>query len=321
MIARFSLWRRFFLLIFAGFVFNSCASQPKLVNPELPAAGFASLGLGASGYFYVDVPRSRSILGYVSLGGLEGKAAGRILDQVDTLSGALYPLGFPQRMILHARSHKNIPGGLGLALSFRWKKQRSPDGKPYWHSAPDGLSVALRGKEAFISDGNPFPEAPPVAVPEKIQEFQQRSLMVGWLENAGPPINKFLSDLGMPVQIPTDRILFGVYPMVSDKEGSADTPAAGGVYELRLRIETQNTPQSKALATLFSVVQDVPEGSEIKVKKEYLDLFKSFLTNPPIPDGAGLIVRTGPMNAREIALLFNEFSVYSQPKENKNADL
>jgi hypothetical protein len=326
MIARFPLRRLFLPLIFVGLALSSCASGPKLVGPELPGAEFASLGSGALGYFYVDVAPSRPLLDNISIGGMSGQGADRILDRVKLLSGAVYPSGSPRRIALHAWSQKNIPGGAGLALSSRWKKLRSPGGQPYWHSGKDGLSVALRGKEAFVSDGDPFPDIPAVTVPEKFQEFRRESLMAGWLENAGTPINNFLSDIGIPMQIPTERILVGIYPSVPDKQDgdeAANSEAVTGLYELRIRVETQNATQARTLTTMFSFMRgrSLSEDSGIKVKPEYLDIFRSFLDNPPIQDGGDLIVRTGPMNAREIALLFNRFSLYSQAKENKNADL
>jgi hypothetical protein len=171
-----------------------------------------------------------------------------------------------------------------------------------------------------------------VAAPDTLAELRWEAVLVGWLSNAGVPINNFLSAAGIPIRVPTDRVLFGVHRFVApDPEGeTADTDDGddgGGdgdqtippgsdpgtpLYVLRLRVETENANQARALAALLAFIRVFMESQDIQADVEYLETLRPLLANPPSQDGADLAIQTEPMGAREIALLFNRFAVYSQ---------
>jgi hypothetical protein len=240
----------------------------------------------------------------------------------------VYPGGAPQHLLLHAwRQKGNVPSASALFLSAKWKKTASPTGRNYYHSDSYGLSVSTQGSHAFVSDADPLAFEPAVATPDNLTEFQWEAIMLGWLDNAGTPINNFLSAAGIPVHIPTDRMLFGVYRSQApdadvdmamtgapdDGEPALPTAENGEpLYELRLRVETENPNQAKALAALLAFVRVFAESPEINVEAEYLAALRSLLMNPPSQDGPDLVIHTEPMGAGEIALLFNRFAVYSQ---------
>jgi hypothetical protein len=147
--------------------------------------------------------------------------------------------------------------------------------------------------------------------------------MLGWLDRAGEPINNFLSLAGAPVRIPTNRILFGVHRFqesngeTEEDAGDEEPPfqAAGSgepLYELRLRVETQNANQARALTTLLALLRVLMENPESNLEAQYRETLRPLLANPPSQEGADLAILTDPMTAEEIALLFNRFSVYSQ---------
>jgi hypothetical protein len=314
--------------LIAALALSSCASTPPLAAGHVPGEEFAYLAAGGLGYFFTDVKLSRPILNNVSVKGIDMTQTGRFLDKVDYLSGAMYPNGAPRHLLLHAwRQKGNVPSASALFLSAKWKKTASPTGRNYYHSDSYGLSVSTQGSHAFVSDADPLDFAPAAATPDGLTELRWEAIMLGWLDQAGTPINNFLSTAGIPVRIPTDRVLFGVYQSqppdadvdmamtgASDDEKPALPTAENGepLYELRLRVETENANQAKALAALLAFVRVFAESPDINVEAGYLAALRSLLMNPPSQDGSNLVIHTEPMSAGEIALLFNRFAVYSQ---------
>ena len=311
--------------IIAALALSSCASNPPSVTGVGPGGEFTYLAAGAQAYFHTDVRLSRSILENVAIAGVDMTRVGRFLDRVDFLSAAVYPGGAPQHLLLHAwREKGRVPSASALFLSAKWKKTASPGGRNYYHSDVYGLSVSTMGSHAFVSDADPFAFDPPAAPPEGLSELGWEAVMLGWIDQAGTPINRFLSATGIPVRIPTDRVLFGVYRSLElvdvdaeealDDAGPALQAAANGepLYELRLRVETENPNQAKALAALLAFVRVFTESPDIQVEAGYLAALRSLLMNPPSQDGPDLVIPTEPMGAGEIALLFNQFAVYSQ---------
>jgi hypothetical protein len=304
---------------------SSCASNPP---PATYATGgeFAYLTANGSAYFYADVKLSRPIMEHVSVRGVDMTRIGQFLDKVDFLSGAVYPNSAPQHLMLHAWKQKGkVPGASALFFSAQWKKTASPSGGNYYHSERYGLSVSTQGSHAFVSDADPLAFEPAVSAPEGLTELRWEAILLGWLDHAGAPINNFLSVAGIPVRIPTNRILFGVYRSqepnppaemeepVDDEEPPLPAVENGGpFYELRLRVETENTNQARALTTLLAFVRVLTESPDVKVAPEYLAALRPLLANPPSQVGSDLAIHTDPMSARELALLFNRFSVYSQ---------
>jgi hypothetical protein len=304
---------------------SSCASNPP---PAASATGgeFDYLAAGGLAYFYADLRLSQPILENLSLKSVDMTRIGRFLEKVDFLSGAVYPRGSPQQMMLHAWKQKGrVPGASALFLSAQWKKTASPGGGRYYHSERYGLSVSTQGSHAFVSDADPLAFESAVAAPDGLADLRWEAVMLGWLDHAGTPINNFLSIAGIPMRIPTDRILFGVYPSqgpdpsaemedsVGD-EGPQRRAAGNGepLYELRLRVQTENANQARALTTLLALVRTFTERPDINVDPEYLATLRPLLANPPSQAGQDLAIHTDPMDAREMALLFNRFSVYSQ---------
>jgi hypothetical protein len=296
---------------------------PKKGVSASPGGEFASLAPGGLVYFYADVKRTQPILAHISLKNIDMKQTLGLLGKVDFLSGAVYPKspsvpGAPRNILLHAwRQRGRIPGGGVLALSPQWEKTASRTGARYWHSSAYGLSAAIQKTEAFVSDGDPFIDGPPVAAPEKLEELRigasgrqaetPPALVLGWLENAGTPVNNFLSTLGLPVRIPAERIFFAIH----------ETP--GGqrpVYEVSLRIETRNANQARALVSILGLVRGLqakglPDAADTGADREFLETLRPLLANPPGVDGTDLLIHTGPMSAEGIALLVNRFAAYS----------
>ncbi|GHV80853.1 hypothetical protein AGMMS49944_26440 [Spirochaetia bacterium] len=275
---------------------------------NVPAASggeFAALAPGAQVYFYADVTRALPILAQVSLRNVNMKQTLGLLEKVDFLSGAVYPKGQTRNMLFHAwRRRGRIPGGGLLALSHQWKKTASSTGAYYWHSSAYGLSVSIQKTQVFVSDGDPFIDGPPITAPEKLAELRQAEglpeLVSGWLENAGIPVNNFLSTLGLPLRIPLERILFAIH----ERAGPVNQ---GSLYEASLRIETQNASQARALTSILGLIRGITEGAAPGADQDFLGILRPLLANPPEQDGSDLLIRTGPLSAEAIALLLNRF--------------
>ncbi|MDR3122432.1 MAG: hypothetical protein LBU16_01460 [Treponema sp.] len=310
--------------VIAALTLASCASQPPLAASSAAGGEFAYLAAGGLAYFYTDVRLSRPILEKLSIRGIDMVRTGRFLNKVDFLAGAMYPREAPQQLLLHAWKEKGaVPSASALFFSTKWEKTASPAGRNYYHSQSYGISVSTEGSHAFVSDADPFAFEPAVAVPDGMSELRWEAIVLGWLDHAGTSINTFLSAAGMPVRVPTDRILFGVYRFQNTEADTVDAiddeePAYRAVrtgvprYELRLRVETENANQAKALATLLAFIRSFMENPEINAEAEYLEALRLLLANPPSQDGSNLLLHTEPMDAERIALLFNRFSVYSQ---------
>jgi hypothetical protein len=321
--------RDLFWSLAAALALSSCASRP----PAAPAAGdgeFSYLAAGGLAYFYADVNLARPILSDLSMRGVDMAQTGRFLDKVDFLSGAVYPREAPRKLQLHAWKQKGrVPGAAALFLSAKWTKTASPGGGNYYHSDAYGLSVSTQGSHAFVSDADPLAFEPPVTAPDTLAELRWEAVLLGWLDHAGTPINNFLSAAGIPVRIPTDRILFAVCRFSEqgrdqetagavddddDDEPALPPPSNTGapLYVLRLRVQTENANKARAVAALLAFVRVFAESQDANAEAEYLATLRPLLANPPSLDGPDLAIQTEPMGAGEIALLFNRFAVYSQ---------
>jgi hypothetical protein len=247
------------------------------------------------------VGKARPILDLLSLGGFSGRQAADLLDKTDSAAAASYPPGFPRSFLVAARgAYPGFRAALSFALSPSWKRTRSPEGGFYWHSSREGLSVALDKGRAFVSDGDPLVPPPGPEAPEPYRALRRGALLAGWSDYGGIALNQFLASQGILLQFPADRIVFAVY----------DSPAGGEPgYQAVLRIETASVSQAKGLAAVFSLARrflaDLPpeagEGS----------LALALFANSPVQDGPALIIRTGPLDAPGIALLFRMLSLYS----------
>jgi hypothetical protein len=270
---------------------------------------FDALAPGGQAYFYADVPRSKPILKLITLNGFTVEQAADVLDRTNSAAGAFYPPGSPRRFLLESRgSYPQGRGRFSLSLSSAWKRIRSPSGKSYYHSPDYGFSLVLEKDRLLLSDQDPYAEGG-VMPPERLGELRREAVLAGWMENAGEPVNKFLSGLDIPIQVPTERVLFGIYE--AEKE---DLPVRkpGRFYTAVIRIETPSANQARALSVLVSMARMVMSGYHLPNGDSLMAVVTALFANPPDQDGQDLIIRTGPLEAGEIALLFGRFSVYSE---------
>ena len=288
-----------FQIILAAMILVSCASSPRVKNfYQAREDEFASLAPGALAYFYIDIPGARSLLERLSFWGLRG--ASQALDMTESAVAAVYADGGRHFLAAAKGRYPSFRTRFSFAVSPAWKKVRSETGLRYWHSAGAALSVFLSADRALVSDGDPFVPEPGARSPANFGELRRDAVLAGWFDETGP-ISRFIASLGIPVRIPADRLVFGVYPA-----GGAD----GGEkkYEAALCLETPSESHVRALASIFSMVRlylpsvDIPAAAG--------PVTAALFSNTPKQDGSNLLIRTGVMGESEIALLLNMFSLY-----------
>jgi hypothetical protein len=111
--------------------------------------------------------------------------------------------------------------------------------------------------------------------------------------------------MAIPLRIPADLFVFGVYPAEED----AANP--GSRFFAKLRLELPSPSHAGALMAMLGIVRayfinpDLPDTG-------VLPLVPLLFANAPVLDDSSLILRTDAMDAEKIALLFTAFSVYSK---------
>jgi histidinol-phosphatase (PHP family) len=292
-------------------VLAACASAPRTLTEALAVGDdFALLDPGGLAYLSLDIPQSRPVLDLISIGGLGRGQAAQTLDMTDTAAAAVYPPEDGRSFLLAARGrYPSSRLRFSLGLSSSWKKTRSKTGGRYWRSEENKLSLYVEPQYALISDGDPFPHTGGVRPPEKFAELSEGAVLAGWLPDAESLINRFLSGMQIPLAIPADILIFGVYP---GPAGAEETDAANpkSRFFAKLRLELPSPSHVSALVSMISLIQSFIAMDA--AGEERLPLAKILFANAPIPENSSLILASSALAAEEIALLFNMFSIYSR---------
>ncbi|GHV85295.1 hypothetical protein AGMMS50230_09030 [Spirochaetia bacterium] len=288
------------------FVFlAACSSSPSAMAEVFYAdrSGFALMGEGADLYVTARVQQVRPILDSLSLGGMTGAELKDFLDMSDTLTAAVYDGESRRFFAAAAGTFPSTRGGLFFSASKDWEKKVSASGLPYWYSEKSRLSVSLGAKNAYLSDGDPFVPAPGAQSPEALAEMQKGAGLSGWMENPALGINRIIAAFGVPIEIPLDRLVFAVYPAGSGMD-------AAGQYTAALRLETPTTAQAGALVRIFTLAKIGLALTDFNGHRDMETLVRVFFSQNPRQDGNAMVLTTGIMNGRDLALLFNTISVY-----------
>jgi hypothetical protein len=295
---------------FLALFFVSCATAPKIAEPPAGGADFSVLPPGARVYLWADVKETRPLLETLSIGGLDGRDAAEILDRTDTAAAAFYPEEAGRRFFLAGwGSYPSWRAGVSMAFSRDWKKLKSETGKRYWYSKSRGIGAAIGAKLAYAAEGDPFAAAGggPVISPDGFEEFRKACVLAGWIPAPREPVNRFLADMEIPLQIPAEDFFFGIAGAEGGNEG----------WELLFRVRTPSASQARALLTLFSLarmfavnsaVEDigVPQGPDDGLG----GLLPALFANLPVQEDKDVVLKSAVMDAEKTALLFKTFSVY-----------
>ncbi|MDR1444443.1 MAG: hypothetical protein LBI94_06150 [Treponema sp.] len=325
-------------------ILTACASVPRSQDP-LPEQKIPLDG-GAAAYLFINVPAARPILNQVNLGGYNSAQLGEILDKTRFAAAALYSRSI--RAVAWG-DYPSFRAGMALGMSKEWKRQRSAAGKSYWYSAGRRLSLALeRGRafaaletagfgpapaetaalspatgEAVIAAG-PYAQGPGIDIPEGFNAFREDAPLALWMENPAEPLDRFLGMLRLPIRIPAEQLMAALSALpgtgLADPQNTQEAavpalPAAENqetLYEIRLQIRTPSEASARTFMTLYSTARLFILRSGSQGNQETIKLLNIFFTRPAEQQGAYITLHSPPLNEHDIALLFNQFSVYSQ---------
>jgi hypothetical protein len=303
---------------FSGFalllvlVFVSCATSPKASSSQGVdgSPDFGLLPLGAQVYLWADVKQGRPLLDALSFQGMDGRDARDVLDRTETAVAAFYPEQAGRRFFLAGwGSYPNTKAGISMAFSKDWKTVKSETGKKFWSSKSSGLGIAIGPSLAVATDKDPFASGGAVS-PGGFEEFRRACVLAGWMPNPGEPLNRYLEAMEIPIKIPAEDFFFGAVRVGGTTSGVP--PGGGDKWELVFRIRTPSPSQARALVTLFTMARMFIGNAS---GAEGFGALALLFANTPVQDGADLSLRSGIMETKEIALLFNSFSVYSSKQE------
>jgi hypothetical protein len=307
------------LLIALCSLLISCQTVPKTSGPM---QGIIPLEPGAIVYIYADVQAARPVLELLPIRELKDKRVVQMLDETNTVQAAMYP---PEsgRLFQLAAWGKYPNGRVGLAFCFSkdWKKKRSHTGANYWYSQAERLSVAMTARQAFVSasmgDASPQndvqdPFSTGLQSPAEFEEARA-SAFACWLVNPGPLVDKIFASMNLPLQLPAEQIYISLLPLAGGKAEDVGTEPVQK-YEVLFCIETPSENQARLIANSIALLRlfsgalstSSPSGSDI--------LSALLLANAPVQDGSKLKIKSAPLNLKEFALLFEQFSLYFIPK-------
>jgi hypothetical protein len=302
----------------------ACAGAPKPL--DIPLESGFPLDTGGRAYAYIDVKKARPVLDKISFTGLNQSNAAMIFERTSYAVAGFYPPESGKIAQFSAwGSYPNSRAGFALGTSGGWKRLKSENRQRFWYSARTGASVAIEAGRAFAAVSspaasgtkapNPFALPPGVLLPEGFTEFRREAALAFWLEEPESYLNRFLSAMNLPLQIPAESFMASLHPLPGVANGN--TGSGEQLYESHIRIKTPQASQARGLVTLFSMARfflsQAAQNPEVRNSEaaETVALLSLLFTNPPSLEGAFLNLRSAPMDGKDIALLFSLFSVYS----------
>ena len=308
-----------FLFVISSFLFLliSCRSAPQIPETIFPETGYLPLESGASAYIIVDVTNARPVFDYLNTSLMNNKQFRDIVNRTQLAMGAIFFPEYPGDQTISG----NVPSmnklryqlrAWGRYPSFRakmafgsnenWEKYRSGQSRTaYWHSARDRLSVAIDSGQAFVaaatgeSPVDPIPVVTEVKIPDGFGEFSEGAVLSCWLEKPDVIVNKKLSEMGLPIELPAEQIFFCLLP-----------DAEGHYYTANIMIQVPSPTQARALTVIFTLAR----GFLQEANSGGAALLASVLfSNPPVLDGRTLYIKTDALGPQEISLLFGLFLI------------
>jgi hypothetical protein len=301
---------------FLGVFFISCATSPKAAfSAGEDLNELSLLPAGAKLYFWADTVKGRPLLEALSFNGFSGKDAAQILDKTKSAAAAVFPEEQERRFFIAASGdYPRFQANFSFAFSKGWKKQKSASGSSYWYSKDDELALALGKDLALVSNTDPFAKFPAGKAPGGFAEFRRGLVMAGWINNPSGYINSFLSNTGIPLQIPAEDFFFGAARTAAVADPKLKTEAKPS-WDIIFKIRVQSAVHARSLLGLFSVArlyvlrgaQEAPLDGSYTPQRVMALLF----AKPPEQEAEYLSIRIDALSEAGTALLFDMFSLYS----------
>ena len=295
--------------------FASCRTAPPPAHLRDDATSIP-LEPGGFAYILIDVVNARPILEHMTFMGMDttDRNFRLILDSTSTALAAVYevPGAGPGGTRFRLAAYGQFPSGrarMSMRFSRHWRGQRSPSaGDRYWHSRNGAMSIAISRNEALIATSldsisvDPFFSGPGTPIPEGFSEFSSGAIISCWIENPSEFIGQRMREMNLPLEIPAEEFFISVFPAVV--EGLPDEPRYSAILRIQVANAATATGLSFALsmARLFFVPPPPGEGDSMAAV-----MMSILFSNPAVAEGRYLSVRTDPMSAEEIAVIFSQF--------------
>jgi len=293
--------------------------------------GVVPLDKGAAAYALIDVARARPIMEGISYIPLNDKNMKLMLDRTRSAALAVFTPSPGDDRRFQLVSWGNYPAS-GASMAFgtnkAWKKQKSASlNTVYWHSEKAQMSVAVGSSQAFVLVAmtkiphDPIPSLEGIKIPDGFGEFARDAVFSCWLPDPGPSLNQKLKGMGLPLEIPAEQLFISMFP--HDDQASASQPSspAETLYEAHIKITLPGETQARAIVALLSLARtfmppiklpspaESSDSQEILAQKSAEMMVYILFANPIVQEGDSLIIKTPPLNARDISLLFSMFSL------------
>lgn len=260
-------------------------------------ANFLPLERGASVYIIADAKQARPIINLLPIGELSGRQVVQMLERTDFFAAALFPRENRRRYHLSAwGDYPSFQAGVAFGSISAWQKKHSAAGSSYWYSQADGLSVALRRRQALVvvsTDGPCDPVTYPGAeIPAGFNEFRRGSPFSCWMENPAPVIYRTFNSAGIPIRFPVQQLFLNLF-----REGEDQ-------YEAVIRLQFENSSHARGIAAILSL------AANFTADDSSLIIASIFLANPPVLNGNYIDIRTAVLNEEEIVQLLDLFPFF-----------
>ena len=331
------------LLFVICYLLFSCKSAPKAPEGTLLESGVVPLDKGAAAYALIDVARARPIMEGISYIPLNDKNIKQMLDRTQSAAVAVFSPSSKETRRFQLVSWGSYPAS-GASMAFgtnkAWKKQKSASlNIVYWHSDKAQMSVAVGSSQAFVLVAmtkiphDPIPSPEGIKIPDGFGGFAGDAVFSCWIPNPAPSLNQKLKGMGLPLEIPAEQLFISLFP--PDGQASASQPSspaetaspaktaspAETLYEAYIKIKLPGETQARAIIALLSLARtfmpppkmpppaEPSDSQDIVAQKSATMMVYILFANPIVQEGDSLIIKTPPLNARDISLLFSMFSL------------
>ena len=317
------------LLFVICYLLFSCKSAPKAPEGTLLESGVVPLDKGAAAYALIDVARARPIMEGISYIPLNDKNMKQMLDRTRSAAVAVFtpsPEDDRRFQLVSWGSYPASGASMAFGTNKAWKKQKSASlNIVYWHSDKAQMSVAVGSSQAFVLVAmtkiphDPIPSPEGIKIPDGFGEFARDAVFSCWIPNPAPSLNQKLKGMGLPLEIPAEQLFISLFP--PDGQASASQPSSSALYEAHIKIKLPGETQARAIIALLSLARtfmpppkmpppaEPSDSQDIVAQKSATMMVYVLFANPIVQEGDSLIIKTPPLNVRDISLLFSMFSL------------
>jgi len=279
------------------FSLNSCQtmSMPDATGALRDNAAHAPLDTGAEVYLFAHARDARSIIDLLPIEELKDRQARQMLDRTDFITAAVFPERSGRRFQLTAWGrYPASNAGSALNSNKNWEKLTASKGYTYWYARSNGVSLALNNKQAFVvstlnnASAEPVAAQPGMEIPLGFNDFRKNAPLSCWVNNPAPMLVRILSEAGVPVRFPVQKLFFNLYP-------------AGDKFEALIRLQFENASQARGISAILSLAGGFVSSDPSLIIAALL------LANPPVQKEANIDIKTAALTKEELQVLLNYF--------------